>query len=163
MDTNPKLMNTSPVSASTPSIPKTAILAGVLLILPSWLLTLSVLFETVLTPVMALFSLNIYSAILIGFFAATGWAIAILSPSAKHRGLIVFVNVVFVLFAAFAAIPILQADLNLIILMTVLALQWFFDVLMSLGQARISGLLQLRTVMTLSTLLSLALAWWILV
>ncbi len=143
-------------------IPGAALATGLGGLIPFWFLSLSPLIIRDFPPVIALFAINTYGAVILSFVGAIWWGLAVAIPNAP-RTMMFSWSVVPALLGWVAAVPYMPADLGLLILMAGFALQWILDIVLFPRIAIDVWVLKLRTILTLGVLASLVCAWWILV
>lgn len=143
-------------------IPLAALITGLGGLIPFWFLSLSPLINDDFPPVIALFIINTYGAVILSFVGAIWWGLAVAIPNAP-RSMMFSWSVVPALLGWIAAIPYMPADLGLLILMFGFALQWILDIILFPRIAVDAWVLKLRTILTIGVLASLVCAWWVLV
>ena len=143
-------------------IPRAALVTGLGGLIPFWFLSLSPLMNPDFSPVIALFVLNTYGAVILSFVGAIWWGLAVAIPDAPRTKMFCW-SVVPALLGWVAAVPYMPADLGMLILMSGFALQWIMDIVLFPRIAIAVWVLKLRTILTIGVLASLVCAWWLLV
>lgn len=143
-------------------IPAAALVTGLGGLIPFWALALSPLMPLELAPVISLFILNTYAAVILSFVGAIWWGMAVTLPNAPRTAMFCW-SVVPALLGWVGAAPIMPADLGLLILMAGFAIQWLLDIVMFRRLDIPPWVLKLRTILTLGVLASLVCAWWLLI
>jgi len=143
-------------------IPHAALITGLGGLIPFWFLSLSTLISDDFAPVIALFIINTYGAVILSFVGAIWWGLAVAVPNAP-RTMMLSWSVVPALLGWIAAVPYMPADIGLLILMFGFSLQWILDIVLFPRIAIDGWVLKLRTILTIGVLASLVCAWWMLV
>lgn len=141
-------------------IPLSALIPGLLGLLPFWVLALATVIDTGFEPALALVALIMYGAVILSFVGALWWGMAIHAPAGSQRNTMFIWSVAPALIGWFATLA--TTDVGLRMLMAGLALQWLLDSLLLRKSPSLmpAWVFRLRTMLTGGALSALGFAWW---
>ena len=141
-------------------IPLSALIPGLLGLVPFWALALATVVDTGFDPVLALVALIMYGTVILSFVGALWWGMAVHAPSGAQRNTMFIWSVVPALIGWFATLA--TTDIGLRMLMAGLALQWLLDNMLLRKSPGLmpAWVFRLRTMLTSGALAALLVAWW---
>lgn len=144
-------------------IPKSALLPGLLGLIPFYLLALSSLLSLGLPPVIALLGLVTYGAVILSFVGAIWWGVAVNAPTGPGRSALFIWSVVPALIGWLATLT--APDISVLLLSGGFLLQWILDAVLHRKRPDLFAgwVFMLRSILTAGVLSALSLAWWLLV
>ena len=141
-------------------IPLSALIPGLLGLLPFWVLSLATVIDTGFDPVIAIVALIMYGAVILSFVGALWWGMAVHAPAGSQRNTMFLWSVMPALIGWFATLA--TTDVGLRMLMAGLALQWLLDSMLLRKSPVLmpNWVFRLRTMLTGGALIALGFAWW---
>ena len=141
-------------------IPLSALIPGLLGLLPFWGLSLATLVDTGFDPVIAIVALIMYGALILSFVGALWWGMAVHATPGPQRNIMFIWSVVPALIGWFATLATTGVGLRM--LMAGLALQWLLDSMLLRKSPELmpAWVFRLRTMLTGGAISALGFAWW---
>jgi len=146
-----------------PSIPKAALATSLAIVAFFWLLATSPVLPINLIPVITLFLLNTFGAVILSFAGAAWWGMAATQPASAVRTVLFLLSAVPAIIGWIGANALMPADIGLLLIMAGFVLQWLCDALLLKHLSLPVWVFKLRTWSTAAILAALATAWWLLV
>lgn len=141
-------------------IPLSALIPGLLGLLPFWALALATVIDTGFDPVIAIVALIMYGTVILSFVGALWWGIAVHAKPGAQRNTMFIWSVMPALIGWFATLA--TTDVGLRMLMAGLTLQWLLDSMLLRNSPSLmpAWVFRLRTMLTGAAVTALGFAWW---